>query len=128
MRISDARDEVFTALRAAGHTVQGWEEQQVVPPVAIVVPAEPFLDTDGDVTYADPFAVHYVIQLIAGRGTADAVQDECADMITSAVLALRKAGMSIDSVEYPLIGSENNNPTIGAQVRVSAAINLKEDV
>ncbi|WP_032390737.1 hypothetical protein [Rhodococcoides fascians] len=128
MRISDARDEVFAALAGAGHTVQGWEEQKVVPPVAIVVPAEPFLDTDGDVTYTDPFAVHYVIQLIAGRGTADAVQDECASMITSAVLALRGIRMSIDSVEYPLIGNEANNPTIGAQVRVSAAINLKEDV
>lgn len=128
MRITDARDEVFAALAAAGHTVQGWEKQQAVPPVAIVVPDEPFLDTDGDVSFADPFAVHYVIQLIAGRGTADAVQEQCADMITTAVLALREAGMSIDSVEYPLIGSETDRPTIGAQVRVSAAINLKEDV
>lgn len=128
MRIGEARDEVFAVLAAAGHSVQGWEERQVVPPVAIVVPAEPFLDTDGDVSFADPFAVHYVVQLIAGRGTADAVQEECADMITTSVLALREANWSIDSVEYPLIDNDANNPTIGAQVRVSAAINLKEDV
>ncbi|WP_037190397.1 hypothetical protein [Rhodococcoides fascians] len=128
MRINTARDEIFAALSGAGLTVQGWEQKQINPPVAIVVPAEPFLDGEGDVSFADPFAVHYVIQLIAGRGTAGVVQDQCADMIEKATLALTGIGMSLDSAEYPLIGEEQDPPTIGAQLRVSAAINLKEDV
>ena len=128
MRITDARDEIFAALSGAGLTVQGWEKKQINPPVAIVVPAEPFIDGEGDVTFAEPFAVHYVIQLVAGRGTADVVQDRCADMLEKATLALTDIGMSLDSAEYPLIGEEQDPVTFGAQLRVSAAINLKKDV
>lgn len=128
MRINDARDELFTALGGAGLVAIGWERKNFVPPVAIVVPAEPFIDTDGETTFTEPFAVHYVVQLVAGRGTGDTVQDKLAEMIEAATLALHGIGMSIDAVEYPLISGEDEKLTIGAQVVVTATINLKEDV
>ena len=128
MNITQAAAEITTALDGAGLRVQGWEQKQVVGPVAIVVPAEPFLDTDGEITFQDPFVVHYGVQLIAGRGTGETMRAKIEQMTTDAVLALRAYNWSIDEVQYPLIGTENENPTIGAQIAVSAAINLKEDV
>lgn len=128
MNITQATAEITTALEGAGLRVQGWEQKQVVGPVAIVVPAEPFLDTDGEISFAEPFVVHYGVQIIAGRGTGETIRAKVEQMVTDAVLALRGYNWSIDEVQYPLIGTENDNPTIGAQVVVSAAINLKEDV
>lgn len=128
MNITQATAEVTTALEGAGLRVQGWEQKQVVGPVAIVVPAEPFIDTDGQTTIGEPFIVHYGVQLIAGRGTGETMRAKIEEMVTAAVLALRAVHLSIDEVQYPLIGTENDNPTIGAQIAVSAAINLKEDV
>lgn len=128
MNITQAAAEITTALEGAGLRVQGWEQKRVVAPVAIVVPAEPFLDTNGRTTFDEPFVVRYGVQLIAGRGTGEKMRDKIEQMVTDAVLALRAYNWSIDEVQYPLIGTENDAPTIGAQVEISAAINLKEDV
>ena len=128
MNITQAGAEVVTALEGAGIRVQSWENKQVVGPVAILVPAEPFLDTDGETTFDEPFVVHYVVQLIAARGTGEVVRSNLETMIGGAVLALRNINMTVDEVQYPLIGTEDEKLTIGAQVVVSAAINLKEDV
>ncbi|OZC88350.1 hypothetical protein CH282_09485 [Rhodococcus sp. 06-418-1B] len=128
MNITQATAEVTTALEGAGLRVQGWQERNVVPPVAIVVPAEPFLDLDGDSTFSDPYVLHYGVQLVAGRGTGETVRRALEKDIAGAVLALCEAGMSIDQVQYPLIGPEADNPTIGAQIDASVSIDLNEDV
>ncbi|NIL76791.1 hypothetical protein [Rhodococcus sp. B10] len=128
MNITQAAAEITTALEGAGLRVQGWEQKQVVGPVAIVVPADPFITDDGPTTMGEPFVIHYGVQLIAGRGTGDVMRAKVEQMVTDSVLALRAYNWSIDEVQYPLIGTENDNPTIGAQIALSAAINLKEDV
>ncbi|KZF03228.1 hypothetical protein A2J03_08150 [Rhodococcus sp. EPR-157] len=128
MNITQATAKVVATLEGSGLRVQGWAERKVVPPVAIVVPAQPFLDSEGDTTFEHPFVLHYLVQLVAGRGTGDTVQRALEDDITAAVLALTDVGMSVDDVQYPLIGTEDDSPTIGAQIEASVTINLKEDV
>ncbi|OZF05565.1 hypothetical protein [Rhodococcoides fascians] len=126
MNLAQTRAEIIDSLEQAGLRVQGWEVKQAVPPIAIVVPAVPHIETQVDgVSHGKPFMTNWLIQLVAGRGTAETVRTALDDMVTKAVFAL-EPGMVGIQVNSPLF-EQGDNPNLGAEITASIAISMKED-
>lgn len=128
MDLTTLRGNIIDALTESmpeGTKVVGWETK-AVPPAAIVIPG--VIDREGPVTHGLPWAVHYVVQIIAGKGTGQAVQARLDSLITAAVLALQAvdddtARVQVDNVRGPLTGERDD--LIGAEIELTAAISMK---
>lgn len=128
MDLTTLRENIIDALGGAvpaGTRVVGWEEK-ATPPVAVVIPG--VIDREGPVTAGLPYAAHYVVQIIAGKGTGRAVQAKLDGLIASAVLALDglndpDARVQVDTVRGPLTGEGDD--FIGAEIELTAAISMK---
>lgn len=126
MNLSQAQAEIIDTLRVAGLTVQGWEVKSAVPPVVVVCPALPSVETTGaGVTHGTPFKTNWMIQIVAGTGTDTVVRDSLNDMIGRALLALRPHMQNIE-VESPKF-TEGNTKYLGAEITASYAIDMKEE-
>lgn len=124
--LSQAQADIIGALRGAGLTVQGWEVQKAVPPVVVVCPALPSIETTGSgVTHGTPFKTNWMIQIVAGRGTDTAVRDALNDMIGRALLALQPHMQDIE-VESPKF-TDGDPKYLGAEIAASYAIDMKEE-
>lgn len=111
--------------------VFGWEDARFVTPAIYVMPAEPFIDDDGPVSLGLPFTTHWLVQIIAARGSGDEVRRRLEESVEAAVLALTAAvdpGMRLvlDSVECPKFGKHENVSFIGADIAISVSISLRE--
>lgn len=124
--LSQAQADIIGALRGAGLTVQGWEVQKTVPPVVVVCPALPSVETTGSgVTHGTPFKTNWMIQIVAGKGTDTVVRDALNDMIGRALLALRPHMQDIE-VESPKF-TQGETSYLGAEIAASYAIDMKEE-
>lgn len=125
MNLSQAQAELIDTLRVAGLTVQGWEVQKAVPPVVVVCPALPSVETTGGVTHGTPFKTNWMIQIVAGKGTDTVVRDALNDMIGRALLALHPHMQDIE-VESPKF-TQGDTSYLGAEITASYAIDMKEE-
>ncbi|MCC8930827.1 hypothetical protein [Rhodococcus sp. I2R] len=126
MNLAQARHEIVDSLEQAGLRVQGWEIKQVVPPVVIVCPAVPHIETQvAGVSHGKPYMTNWLVQIIAGRGTADEVRKALEDMVTKAVMAIQP-GMTGIEVNSPMF-EKGDNPNLGAEITASIAINMKKE-
>lgn len=127
------RNLVETIADATGLDCVSWEDPTPMPPCVIVNPADPYVDRDGQISNASPYAVHYVIQYVAGRGDADAVADRIDDSVAEIVLALvggKGPGfgpITLEDARAPLFGELDQHGIrySGGEIAVTIPINLK---
>lgn len=126
MNLTQTQATIIDTLRDTGLYVQGWEVQNPAPPVVVVCPAIPAIETTvPGVTHGAPFMTNWVIQIVAGRGTDTVVRDALNDMIARALLALRPYMRDIE-VETPKF-TDGDPKYLGAEITASFAINMKEE-
>ncbi|MDQ1202844.1 hypothetical protein [Rhodococcus sp. SORGH_AS_0303] len=129
MNLTQLRDNIIDGLKAAmpaGVQVTSWEDRKTMPPVAVVIPG--VVDRDGPVTVGMPYAVHYVVQIIAGKGTGRQIQVKLDTLIEAGVLALDglndpDARLVVDEIRGPLTGE--NDEFLGAEIELTAAISMR---
>lgn len=129
MRLSELRQNLKEALDAAlpGVNIYGWQTKPTATPAAVLVTSDPAIDTDGPITAGKPWAVHYRVQLIAGRGSASAVEKSLDDMVTATVLGLHgldEGNLRVTQAKMPLLNEDTNE--IGAEVELTITIDMKE--
>ncbi|OZE92723.1 hypothetical protein CH298_04280 [Rhodococcoides fascians] len=126
MNLTQTQATIIDTLKEAGLSVQGWEKQNVVPPVVVVCPALPSVETTVEgVTHGKPFMTNWMIQIVAGRGTDDAVRDSLNDMIGRSLIALGPYMRDIE-VESPKF-TQGEQKYLGAEITASIAIDMKEE-
>lgn len=126
MNLTTTQATIIDTLRDAGLTVQGWEVPTTVPPVVVVCSAIPSIETTvPGVTLGKPFMSHWLIQIVAGRGTDKTVRDSLNDMTARALLALRPYMTDIE-VETPKF-TQGDQKYLGAEIAASIAIDMKEE-
>ncbi|WP_143546826.1 hypothetical protein [Rhodococcus sp. 06-235-1A] len=117
-------------LKEAGlPNVVGWEVKDPAPPVVVVCPALPAVETGvNGVTHGKPFMTHWLVQIVAGRGSASATRNALNDMVARTVIALRPFMIGIE-VETPKVTDpEEGKPQyLGAEIAASIAIDMKEE-
>lgn len=127
MNLTTTQATIIDTLRDAGLNAQGWEKQNPVPPVVVVCPAIPSVETTNraGITHGEPFMTNWLIQIVAGRGTDTTVRDSLNDMTARALLALRGHMRDIE-VETPKF-TEGEKTYLGAEIAASIAIDMKEE-
>jgi hypothetical protein len=126
MNLTTTQATIIDTLRDAGLNAQGWEKQNPVPPVVVVCPAIPSIQTTvPGVTHGKPFMSNWLIQIVAGRGTDTTVRDSLNDMTARALIALRPYMTDIE-VETPKF-TEGEKKYLGAEIAASIAIDMKEE-
>lgn len=126
MNITTTQATIIDTLRDQGLNVQGWEKPNVVPPAVVVCPAVPSIETNvPGVTHGKPFMSHWLIQIVAGKGTENTVRDALNDMTARALLALRPYMTDIE-VETPKF-TQGDPKYLGAEIAASIAIDMKEE-
>ncbi|WP_032363979.1 hypothetical protein [Rhodococcoides fascians] len=130
MDLTQTQTTIIDTLIAAGiPKVVGWEVKDPAPPVVVVCPALPSIETDvPGVTLGKPFLTNWLIQIVAGRGSASVTRDALNDMTARALIALRPYMIGIE-VETPKITDpEEGKPQyLGAEIAASIAIDMKEE-
>lgn len=132
MNLGTLRQNLKETLDAAlpGVNIYGWQTRPQTLPAAVLVTADPAIDRNGPVSAGLPWAVHYRVQLIAGKGSASGVEKQIDDLVTRTVLALDELAdsdehrITIDEVTMPLLNDETGET--GAQIELTIAIDMKE--
>ncbi|OZE03055.1 hypothetical protein CH249_14660 [Rhodococcus sp. 05-2255-3B1] len=126
MDLTQTQTTIIDTLREEGLTVQGWEVKQPQPPVVVVCPALPSVETTAaGVTHGKPFMTNWTVQILAGKGTDVVVRDALNDMIGRALLALRPYMRDIE-VESPKF-TEGDPKYLGAEITASIAIDMQKE-
>lgn len=134
MNLNQLRANLLENLHeATGVPCVSWEDKAPMPPCVILNPGDPYVDGEGETSHGSPYAVHYVIQYVAGRGDSDTVAAQLDDALAAIVLAIvggKGEGfgpITLDGARGPLFGEIDGQGRLycGGEVAVTIPINLK---
>lgn len=118
--LSDIRQEIVAELEAVGLHAIDYNENKFVPPIAVVIPADPYLtrvdDTFGSMT------ANFAVLLIGTKGTAKVQAEYIDTMILKAVNAL---GDSLIEVGQPGVVTVNGADYFGTELTLEVQIHLE---
>lgn len=87
--LTDMRTEISNVLKAAGIKSVDYVSEQIIPPVAIVVPADPYISTPVGVNpFNAPYAVNLQILLLGPKATSKGAATQMDELIVSCLDAL----------------------------------------
>lgn len=121
---------IIDTLTAAGiNKVVGWEVKDPAPPVVVVCPALPSIETEvPGVTIGKPFLTNWLIQIVAGRGSASVTRDVLNDMIARTLIALQPYMTGIEVETPKFTTTEEGKPShLGAEISASIAIDMQKE-
>lgn len=122
MDLAQLRADVATALTTAGLTAIDYVAETIVPPVAVVVPSDPYV-TDEDVPFGH-VNVNLSILVIGGKGTNKAAASQIDSLIAQAFVALLTAGYDVTEVSPPGQVNLNGQSFLGAVIDLSETVKL----
>ncbi len=88
---------IADALTGAGLAAHPYTPDRIVPPVALVTPADPYLTTDREGVPFGQHAASWWVLLIGDKGTNTASAEAMDDQIAAAVAALETATYDVDT-------------------------------
>lgn len=87
--LTGLREEIVDAINAAGIKAIHYVGENIVPPVAIVVPNEPYVSAPvGENTFRKPFSVSLQVLLIGPKATNKGIAERMDQMIETVLDAL----------------------------------------
>lgn len=104
--------------------------ERVAPPVAVVVPGDPYIAGDGDELPA-VFGVQVVrlmVLVVGSKGTNKAASEEIDQLVSQLVVAINGHGLTITQVAQPAQVELNGHAFLGSVVEVEQQINLATSV
>ena len=89
--LAELRDSIVTDLTAAGIKSVDYTSDALLPPIAAVVPGQPYLTPNGsETTFAEPYTANFdVLLLVAELGSSKKEADLIDEQIEKAVVAIR---------------------------------------
>lgn len=119
------RTAMVDALTEAGIKAYEYVPDNVNPPVALVVPADPYVTAGDEATaFAYPYRVNVTVVLLASKGTNKAAQNKIDSMVESALEALED--WDINEVSAPLEMNVKGVQFAGIAISLFQNTNLKE--
>lgn len=122
--LNSLREDVKAALGEAGIRAIEYAESKVVPPIAVVVPDDPYVIASTGNTFGQ-YSVGIRVLLIGGKGTNKVAANELDGMIEKAVLALED--FDVTEVSAPGETILNGTSHFGSIISIEATITFKED-
>jgi hypothetical protein len=117
---TDAREQIVTALQAAGLTAYGYTPPTLVPPCVIVEPADEWIAPDrvGGKSYAVTFTATAHVNLIDSATAISSLEE-----LVAVVLPAIPAGVFATSVEAPAVdGTGSQGETLAAAINLTAQV------
>ncbi|WP_128970017.1 hypothetical protein [Rhodococcus opacus] len=123
--LSELRQEVKDLLSNAGIRTFDYMETKAVPPYAVVIPDDPYLQPDE--TFGSKFAIRFRVFLAGPKGLTNVQAKATEQMIVDAVNALREEYDLVEiSSPLPRELLQLNITVFGAEIAIEATINLEE--
>ncbi|AOZ63671.1 hypothetical protein SEA_WEASELS2_82 [Rhodococcus phage Weasels2] len=123
-RLREARKLIKEALEDSGIKAVDYNESNIIPPVAIIVPNEEYILQPGKTQKLnEEMNVGLSILLVASRGLEPKNGDELDDLIQTAYVILGKF-LDIDTASGPGQVSIKNNKYLGSVMQVQYQIKL----
>lgn len=124
--LSQARQDIKESLEEIGIKAVAYDlTENLIPPVALVVPDENYINLPAVSQRMNQWNVGISILLIASRGTDKRNADELDDLIENTILMLNdKKGIDIESVSSPGQLQLKKNDYFGSIVSVHYQIKL----
>lgn len=125
--LTDLRTQVKDALTAAGIKTAEYVQENIVPPIVVVVPASPYITLPTDNRFATHYTVALNLLVIGGKGTNKAASTNLDLMLVSVLEALED---DWDITEVSGIQEMNlkGNPFLGAVVTLEVETTLNKEV
>lgn len=120
VNLEGIRAEVVAALSAADIKAVDYIGETMTPPVAAVVPGDPYLDSEG-ATFGHT-NVNLLILLIGGKGTNKAAASQIDSLIATALDALDD--WDITEVAQPGLVNLNGSNYLGSVITISSETKL----
>ena len=125
--LTSIREEIKDVLTAAGIKAAEYVQENIVPPVAVIVPASPYVTLpEGRNPYGSPYTVNMQILIIAGKGTNKTSANKIDSMIVDVIDALDD--WDITEVTAPQEMSLKGIPYMGAVVTLEHNTKLEKEV
>ena len=116
------REEIATALKAAGFHAVDYAAARLAPPAAVVVPGTPYLtDTDEALGFGQ-MTVRYDVLLIVGRADNEKAADDIDAQIIGALTALHE--WDLTDVAQPGLVTLNGTQHLGTVLSIQDTIKL----
>jgi hypothetical protein len=123
--LADMREQAVDALIQAGIKAVEYVPDNVAPPLALVVPADPQITMSEEASsFAYPYQYHLSVVLLAGKGTNKSAQNKIDSMVESALEALED--WDINEVSAPMEMLVKGTPFAGVVISLKQDTNLKE--
>lgn len=124
--ITELRKSVEDALTAAGIKAADYTVSNITPPVAFVIPAQPYLSTPTDSNpFGEPYSVNLQILIVGSKGN-DKSAAERIDQTIEGVISALDEDWDITEVGAPTEVTLKQNTYMGALVTLSINTSLKE--
>jgi hypothetical protein len=123
--LTDLRAEVKDALSEAGINAVEYVKENLVPPVAVVVPADPYVRFETGSRFGQ-YTVSIQVLLIAGKGTNSAVAEKIDSTIVDVLDALQD--WDISEVTPPMQLNLKGIAYTGAVVTLGMENSLNKEV
>lgn len=99
--VGDFRENVRAALQAGGLKAVDYLAETLVPPVAAVVPGDPYLTTEGEDIPFGHMMVRVSVLLVGAKATNKSAATQMDEMIETAVDAVEDADFDVMEVGAP---------------------------
>lgn len=127
--LAELRARAAGALETAGLNAFDHVPERVVPPVAVVLPDQPYVIGDGEgdpPTMCGTFRVRLRVNVLGGRGTNDQAANQLDQLLTTALLALESAGFDVGDVAEPAEVELNGAGFLGTVISLSDLVELED--
>lgn len=123
--LTDVRTAIVAVLTSAGFKSVEYVGETIVPPVAVVVPGNPYIDPEAENVEFGHVAVNTNVLIIGSRGTNKTQASEIDGLVWDAYIALADAGYDLGEVASPGQVQLNGSVFIGAVISVQHTIKLE---
>lgn len=124
--LTNIREEITDALTEAGIKAIEYVKENIVPPVAVVIPATPYVTLPEGKNPFGEYNINIMILLIAGKGTNKGTAEKIDSMIVDVLDALDD--WDITEVTAPQEMNLKGTPYMGAVVTLEQNTKLEKEV
>lgn len=125
--LTSMREDVKADLEAVGLKAVEYVQENIVPPVCVVVPANPYITTPEGNAFGSQYSVGMHVLVIGAKGTNKTAATKIDSMVVEVVNALDD-DWDITEVTAPQEMTLKGTPYIGAVVTLETNTKLEKEV
>lgn len=123
----DLRTSISTTLNNAGIKAVEYVQENVVPPVCVVVPGDPYISVDSELNKFGQYEVTFSVLVIGGKGTNKSAADKL-DLTIVNVVDTLDVDWEVTEVSAPQEMTLKGLPFLGVVVTLKTNTKLIKEV